>query len=203
MLAGEHRDFANLMSEQSPGPRSRTLRSGKVEFNYGRSVVDCTVRNLSTHGACLELESLAGIPDTFNLVIAGDPAKHACRLMWRTEHRTGVAFDEPMPERRDARVPDRRDPPATEATRSDIVRAESARAARRPRRGRVRRRAARSGLARPVHQPRVPQDVASAGRESRRQSRSFATLMHHGCRLAPTRSRRASSTPTSPSASRM
>ena len=113
------------MSENRQISRSRTLRSGKVAFNYGRSVVDCTVRNLSTHGACLELESVVGIPDAFNLVIAGDPAKHACRLMWRTEHRVGVAFDEPMPDRRDTRVSDRREPaPAAETAKSDIVRAE-------------------------------------------------------------------------------
>ncbi len=113
------------MNENRQVPRSRTLRSGKVAFNYGRSVVDCTVRNLSPHGACLELESLVGIPDAFNLVLAGDPARHACRLMWRTEHRIGVAFEEPMPERREARVADRRDPaPVAETARSDVVRAE-------------------------------------------------------------------------------
>jgi PAS domain-containing protein len=113
------------MSENRQVSRSRTLRSGKVAFNYGRSVVDCTVRNLSTHGACLELESVVGIPDAFSLVVAGDPTKHACRLMWRTEHRVGVAFDEPMPDRREARVPDRRDAaPAAEAAKSDIVRAD-------------------------------------------------------------------------------
>src|SRR5688572_7844507 len=113
------------MSENRQAPRSRTLRSGKVAFNYGRSVVDCTVRNLSSHGACLELESVVGIPDTFSLVLAGDPTRHACRMMWRTEHRVGVAFDEPMPERRDARVADRREPaPAAETARSEVVRAD-------------------------------------------------------------------------------
>ena len=75
------------MTDNRKAARSRTLRSGKVVFNYGRSVINCTVRNLSTHGACLELESLAGIPDTFSLVITGDPGKYACRMRKPTRNR--------------------------------------------------------------------------------------------------------------------
>jgi PAS domain-containing protein len=113
----------SAMMENRQVSRSRTLRGGKIAFNYGRSVVDCTVRNLSTHGACLELESLVGVPDRFNLVLAGDTAKHSCRMMWRSEHRIGVSFDEPLPERRAPAEPDRRDP-VEEGARIDGVRTE-------------------------------------------------------------------------------
>jgi PAS domain-containing protein len=169
------------MSENRQAPRSRTLRSGKVAFNYGRSVVDCTVRNLSSHGACLELESVVGIPDTFSLVLAGDPTRHACRMMWRTEHRVGVAFDEPMPERRDARVADRREPaPAAETARSEVVRADLL--------------ALRSGLDEVsfgvvlLDQGLRAQFINRAFRKMWRlpdakadAKPSFTTLLHHGC----------------------
>jgi len=61
-------------------------------FNHRRSVIDCTVRNLSTHGASLQVESRVGIPDTFDLLIDGETLPHRCRVAWQTGNRMGVAF---------------------------------------------------------------------------------------------------------------
>ena len=70
--------------------RQRVLKSGSIEFNGG--VIDCVVRNISETGAALEVASPLGIPETFNLVIAGDHSSRRCQVAWRKDKRIGVAF---------------------------------------------------------------------------------------------------------------
>ena len=80
------------MEERRQVSRHRTFKSGKIVVLAGRSVVDCTVRNLSSQGALLVVTSLAGIPEKFDLVLATTGAHHACRVAWRGENRLGVEF---------------------------------------------------------------------------------------------------------------
>ena len=80
------------MEERRASHRSRTLRGGKILFNDRRSVLDCTVRNLSPEGACLQVESLVGVPAAFELLIDGDEAPRPCRLAWQSHDRAGVEF---------------------------------------------------------------------------------------------------------------
>jgi len=81
------------MDERRTTQRGRTLLGGKIVFNSGRSAIDCRVRNLTDDGACLEVESQAGIPSQFQLVVSGSKAPHHCKLVWQSDHRMGVAFD--------------------------------------------------------------------------------------------------------------
>jgi PilZ domain len=74
--------------------RQRVFKNGAIVFNRaGR--IDCVVRNLSSTGASLEVVSPIGIPDSFVLVIRSEKSdvKHPCHVVWRKEHRLGVAFD--------------------------------------------------------------------------------------------------------------
>lgn len=71
--------------------RHRVLKTGSIQFNGG--VIDCVVRNVSETGAAVETASLVGIPDTFTLLISGDPAARRCRVAWRSDKRIGVAFE--------------------------------------------------------------------------------------------------------------
>src|ERR1043165_1638520 len=80
------------MDERRRVLRHRTFKSGKIVVHAGRSVVDCTVRNLSGQGALLVVTSLAGIPEKFDLVLEATGAHHACRVAWRGEDRLGVEF---------------------------------------------------------------------------------------------------------------
>jgi diguanylate cyclase (GGDEF)-like protein len=80
------------MAERRTVPRGRTLKSGRIVFNDGRSAIDCAVRNVSGGGACLEVASPVGIPETFDLTIDGDRAPHACVQKWIAGRRIGVAF---------------------------------------------------------------------------------------------------------------
>lgn len=79
--------------EAAPDCRSATrrsvLRAGTIEFNGG--AIDCTVRNLSSKGALLEVVSPIGIPDEFTLVLSGGH-QTVCRIVWLAATRIGVAF---------------------------------------------------------------------------------------------------------------
>ena len=64
----------------------------RIVFNY-RSVLACTLRDVSAAGAGLEVDAGAAIPDRFDLIsVDGDDA-HTCRLVWRAKDRMGVAFN--------------------------------------------------------------------------------------------------------------
>ena len=74
-------------------PRKRTLKKGSIVFNNRRSVIDCTVRNLSEGGALLLVNSLIGIPESFDLTIDSDSTTFAAKLMWKRENQLGVKFE--------------------------------------------------------------------------------------------------------------
>ncbi|QDM19126.1 PilZ domain-containing protein [Tardiphaga sp. vice352] len=79
------------MSEHRIAPRKRVFKAGTIEFGGGG--IDCTVRNLSDTGAALSVESPAGIPSEFNLVVVSDQISRMCRVVWRKENRIGITFD--------------------------------------------------------------------------------------------------------------
>jgi hypothetical protein len=79
------------MNERRSSPRHRVLKAGTIEFNRAGGV-SCTVRNLSATGACLEVESPLGIPESFDLMIASGQIINHCKVVWRSVHRLGVAF---------------------------------------------------------------------------------------------------------------
>ena len=72
------------MSERRSLQRGRTLLGGKIVFNTGRSVIDCTVRNLSEEGACVDVASPIGLPDHVHLLIAGDAEPRPCNPIWQS-----------------------------------------------------------------------------------------------------------------------
>ena len=78
-------------SDKRSMQRRSTLKGGKIVFNAGRSTIDCTIRNLSSTGAKLQVNSVVGIPDTFDLVLEGH-SKQPCRIKWRRLKEIGVEF---------------------------------------------------------------------------------------------------------------
>lgn len=83
----------DLMDNRRGAVRLRTLKSGKVVFNDGNSVVDCVVRDLSESGAKLKVVSIVGIPDHFSLALEGERNGRACSIAWRKGSELGVTFD--------------------------------------------------------------------------------------------------------------
>lgn len=78
-------------SENRHTPRRTTLKGGRIVFNAGRSTIDCKVRNLSSKGAKLQVSSVVGVPDTFDLLLEGT-SRQPCRVVWRTLKELGVEF---------------------------------------------------------------------------------------------------------------
>ena len=79
------------MIEKRTVSRHRVLKRGSITFNGGG--IDCTVRNLSSNGAGLDVASPIGLPASFTLVIEADQFIRRCHPVWSSPKRIGVAFD--------------------------------------------------------------------------------------------------------------
>jgi hypothetical protein len=80
------------MIERRIATRQRVLKQGTLAFGGGGGV-DCTVRNISSSGARIEIASPIGLPPTFTLVIKADQFLRRCHPVWSTDTKVGVAFD--------------------------------------------------------------------------------------------------------------
>jgi hypothetical protein len=78
--------------ERRSSRRQRTLKGALIAFNTGRSTIECVVRNMSDTGAKLQVSSVVGIPDVFELRLS-DGARHPCRVVWRSLKELGVVFE--------------------------------------------------------------------------------------------------------------
>ncbi len=78
--------------EKRREPRVRILKAARIVFNERRSVIDCTVRNLSAVGACLNVASTLGIPERFEVMFDADNSSRACHVVWHKEKQLGVEF---------------------------------------------------------------------------------------------------------------
>jgi len=85
MMAGE------TQGDNRGTQRRPTLKGGRIVFNAGRSTIDCTVRNLSRDGAKLQVASVVGIPDVFDLLLP-NTTRQPCRIAWRKTKEIGVEF---------------------------------------------------------------------------------------------------------------
>lgn len=81
-------------TERRSEPRPRALKGARLIFNHRASVINCTVRNLSSKGAKLIVESQVGIPNSFDLEF-DEGTTRPCRVIWRREGEIGVHFEAP------------------------------------------------------------------------------------------------------------
>jgi hypothetical protein len=81
------------MVERRRFPRTKVYKSAKVIL-VGRSTVSCIVRDLSDHGACLQLTSTADLPGEFGLSFDTGRGLRKCRIAWRTQTNVGVSFEQ-------------------------------------------------------------------------------------------------------------
>ena len=78
--------------EKRRSVRHRVFQPAKIAF--GRAgIVDATLRNISDHGALLQVASPLGIPESFNLLLDRDRTRKPCHVVWRKEKQIGVEFD--------------------------------------------------------------------------------------------------------------
>ncbi len=79
------------MSEKRNKQRLRTLKGGSIIYGLA-AAIDCTIRNMSETGACLEVSNTVGIPDDFTLLIKPEFVKRNCHVAWRSLQKLGVQF---------------------------------------------------------------------------------------------------------------
>jgi hypothetical protein len=78
------------MEERRTNERRRALRAGKIVWNKGGSVLDCTVRNVSKTGVLIGVLSVVTVPDEFELRWDGNARR--CIVVWRAPDRIGLKF---------------------------------------------------------------------------------------------------------------
>jgi hypothetical protein len=79
------------MVEKRAAKRYRVLKGATIAFD-GNGMA-CTVRNLSSSGAAIDLTERADLPPSFTLLIDSDQFIRRCRPVWSNERRIGIAFD--------------------------------------------------------------------------------------------------------------
>ena len=78
------------MQERRATLRQRVFKAGSIEFD-GYSI-GCTIRNLSSAGAALDVGSPVGIPHEVTLNIVSKQARQHAYVVWRSERRVGIMF---------------------------------------------------------------------------------------------------------------
>jgi len=81
-----------LDTNKRRAPRHRVLKGAKISFHQLGTSTDCVLRNLSDTGACLVVESQAGIPNDFDLVMDSGKAIKHCHVEWRAGSKIGISF---------------------------------------------------------------------------------------------------------------
>jgi hypothetical protein len=66
------------------------MMPGQIIFADAK--VECTIQNISSFGASIELWSRANIPDQFVLLVSPDRESYACNVMWRKGSHMGIVF---------------------------------------------------------------------------------------------------------------
>ncbi len=81
------------MEELRKSPRMRALKGARIVYNHGTSTRDCLIKNMSSGGAKILVETTIGLPDDFILSF-DDGEQHACHVRWRKLAEIGVEFDD-------------------------------------------------------------------------------------------------------------
>ena len=80
------------MQDRRQSVRDKVLYGGVARVGESSGTMNCVVRNLSEHGACVELGSGASLPDEIKLTIARKGRSFLARIIWREANRLGLAF---------------------------------------------------------------------------------------------------------------
>ncbi len=72
-------------------PRARFIMSAQIVYDDSKSVMDCTVLNMSEGGVALESEDTLNLPEHFKLQFELGPT-FDCRVCWMHGNKLGVRF---------------------------------------------------------------------------------------------------------------
>lgn len=80
------------MQERRRLARHVVFKSARIGYGDQLSLIDCTVRNLTSDGACLQFATTLQTPDSFELSFDNFRSTRVCRVAWRQTDRLGVCF---------------------------------------------------------------------------------------------------------------
>jgi hypothetical protein len=83
------------MENRRSEPRHRRLKGGRIVFasgHAGQSVLTCTVRDISAHGARLQLGEAHLAPEEFLVSVPGEIEDRPARRVWIHKNEVGVRF---------------------------------------------------------------------------------------------------------------
>jgi len=81
----------DLRLERRLAPRRNTSIEAVIAYRGGAPLRRCIIRNVSETGAKLEVAPVAGIPDLFDLLVAGHRPQ-PCKIVWRALKEIGVQY---------------------------------------------------------------------------------------------------------------
>lgn len=103
--SGDDMSVSPPLSERRARVRQRAFLKGVVWFNHRAACVDCTIRDISEHGARVVVNSsTALIPNTVELEIPSKDQMLHSTVRWRTGNEMGVSFDQAHEESRSMSV---------------------------------------------------------------------------------------------------
>jgi hypothetical protein len=80
------------MIERRKETRLKSLLGGRIGFSRRQSTMDCTVRNISPHGALVVFPHTSLTPTEFTLHIPHRGETHSAKVAWRHHDRAGVTL---------------------------------------------------------------------------------------------------------------
>jgi hypothetical protein len=83
------REFA--VQERRKIVRSRVLKGAKIVLGNS-SLIDCTVRNVTSAGARVQIANTVELPNGLGLTFDGGHSIRPCKVIWRSVTETGVEF---------------------------------------------------------------------------------------------------------------
>jgi predicted small secreted protein len=81
------------MFERRRVQRTKIFKAAKLTL-AGCLTVDGIARDLSNHGACLQLASTVGLPDEFDLTFDTGCTLRRCHIVWQSPNNVGVLFEQ-------------------------------------------------------------------------------------------------------------
>ena len=81
--------------EERLSQRDLTLKTAKIVSDMTATAIDCAILDVSAAGACVLVNDIAAVPDTFELIIDPDGAKRNCNVAWRSGKRIGLSWSAP------------------------------------------------------------------------------------------------------------
>jgi hypothetical protein len=69
------------------------MRPAKIIVPCPAPMIDCTVQDITSAGACLRFVNTLDVPESFELTFEQGRTRRPCRVVWRNADKLGVKFE--------------------------------------------------------------------------------------------------------------